>query len=153
MKSLKTKLIMNIQEKNFEWGKVYRNGELVAGIVGALLAFVASRGDFEGSRIVVFFLFLVISVGSFIHYFYLTRSKTYVTIKSDGINVASRYFKSNGSFVKWTNISAVEKDDRKRLLTLSLKEGENVKIYLSSLNKDDHDDLIKIISEAVRQLS
>ena len=143
--------MIDMKEKNFEWGKVYRNGELAAGIVGALFAFVASLGDPEGSRIVVFLIFLLISVGSFIHYFYLTRNKTYVSIKSDGINVASRYLKSHGSFVTWTNISVVEKDDRKRLLTLSLKDGEKVKIYLGSLNKDDRDDLFKIVNDAVEQ--
>ena len=140
-----------MKEKNFEWGKFYRNSELAAGIIGAVLAYAASMGGLEGSRIFVFVLFLLIAVVSFIHFFYLTNNRVYIRITSDGINVASRYFKSQGRFVKWEKISKVQKDNRKKLLTLSLTDGNVSKIYLGSLNKDDRDDLEKIINEAIGQ--
>ncbi|TFH49406.1 MAG: hypothetical protein E4G92_01935 [Bacteroidia bacterium] len=141
--------MINITEKKYEWGKSYRNSELAAGIISAVLAFVASMGGLEGSRMFVFVLFLLIAVVAFIHFFYLTNNRVYIRITSDGINVASRYLKSHGRFVVWGKISKVEKNDRKKLLTLSLIEGDGVKIYLSSLNKDDRDDLAKIINEAI----
>lgn len=143
--------MIEIKEKDWEWGSVYRNGELAAGILGALLAYVASLGDFEGPRIAVFVIFLLISVVSFVHYVYLTKNRVYIMITSDGIHVASRYIKSKSSYIKWKNISKVVKDDRKRLLTLSLTDGNVCKIYLGSLNKDDRDGLVKIINEAAGQ--
>jgi len=143
--------MINIKEKEYEWGRSYRNSELAGGILSAVFAYVASMGGLEGSRMFVFVLFLLIAVVAFIHFFYLTNNRVCIRITSDGINVASRYLKSHGRFVRWENISKVAKDDRKKLLTLSLMEGDDVKIYLTSLNKDDRDDLVKIINEAIGQ--
>lgn len=140
-----------IEEKSFEWGSFYRNSELAGGILGVLIALVGFRGDFTIAKLLAFIFFLVIGVFALIHYFYLTKNKTYVSVNSDGINVASRYSKSKSRFVKWTDISKVEKDDRKKLLTMSLSAQDDVKIYLGSLNKEDRDEITKKINEATGQ--
>ena len=144
-----------MKERNFEWGKSYLNNELAGGILGAVFFLVLVipnvliKGNIEGPRMFAAIIFLLIGIAGFWHYIYLTGNKTYISITSDGINVASRYSKSNGRFAKWTDVSKLERDDRKKLLTLSVTEGSVIKIHLASLNKGDREELAKIINEAI----
>jgi len=139
----------NTEEKIFEWGTFYRNGELVACILGILIALVGFRGELEATKLIVVIIFLLIGVLAMIHFIYLTTNKTYVSVNGEGINVASRYSKSGGRYANWTDVSKVEKDDRKKLLTLSVTKQDDIKIFMGSLNKEDREDLAKIINEAV----
>lgn len=135
----------SFQQKNYSWGKFYLYSELAGGIVGFLLAGIASlRRDDAGYFVAL--MFLIISILSFLHFYFLIKNKTYVQITNYGLNIFPRFFVGQPKVVKWSDISNV-KITKKVKMVLRLSTGKNVTIALGAIGKDERGEFVKTIKE------
>lgn len=137
----------SFQQKNYVWGKFLLYNELAGGIVGFLLAGIASlRRDDAGYFVAL--IFLIISVLSFLHFYYMLKNKIYVEMTSDGMRIFPRFFAGQSKVVKWSDISNV-KITKKEKMFLHLSTGKNVTIALKAIGKEERGEFVKTIKENI----
>ena len=151
-----------INKKEFEWVKAPIDGNLAAcifcgffGLVPIAVSLIYN-GNILNIRYTGPFIFLLISVFSFINFFWMRKFKrktSYIQITNDGIHVSPMSFISRAKDIKWKNISKIEKIRRNKRsvpyeVTLSLLTAKNIKIILC-INKDDRNSFIQIIKKTI----
>ncbi|MBN1159058.1 MAG: hypothetical protein JXA61_06725 [Bacteroidales bacterium] len=136
--------------KEYKWGKFYTNQNLVAVIIGTIMTLVLLISYFSGAaNIFPFLFFLAISVFAFLQILFQKQNRIYIKISDDEITIFPTFYWGSTKILKWKDIMAIDTSKKNKAI-LRGQKGNDAKVNLMALNKDDRENFIHNVNEKIK---